>query len=208
MEKRAVGHISKPVHDLGEELTMELPMHIAAAAYTGNLLWYAALKSRYLLPCKRISGTVLVMAAFLTGGASHLLLDLVPHYAFLYKVWSLPSCPYLVRGIWALAKVAVVALPVGIILFRFTTTRFHWVVLFASIMGGIYPDVEKEAFLYLSLPRFLVLFPWHSLAYSREGGEMHYTLFLWVAQSGAYGVLLWGLYRLSKAIFNNYPGVK
>lgn len=110
------------------------------------------------------------LVCFGTGIASHLLLDLLPHYAWIVYLPGYEHLPFhwLIReGIVA----GIVALP------ALYFTRRMWPYAIAGMIGGLYPDIEKVAYGDLNLPRAFVAFPWHSTQLSsRDGGFPHGAL--------------------------------
>jgi len=98
---------------------------------------------------------MLAVGCVSVGVLSHLLLDLLPHCAWIvYLDWfrSLPYHWLLREGVFGLA-VAVPAL-----LFAGKARPF----VLLGIAGGVYPDIEKVLALDLHVPDAFILFEWHS----------------------------------------------
>ena len=129
------------------------------------------------------------MVCFSLSVASHLFLDMLPHYNFVYKFVTFSCLPYLLRCCWALMKLALLVLPVFIMLLAFP--RNAWVFLGVSLLGGAYPDIEKGMYLHHVLPRFLVIFRAHSCSYSSAGWETEYNAWLIGSEIVLYFTLLW-----------------
>lgn len=104
------------------------------------------------------------------GIASHVLLDLVPHYAWIVYLPGYEHVPFhwLIReGMVA----AIVALPA-----LFFARRF-WPYALAGMVGSVYPDIEKVASVDFNLPETFILFRWHSTQLScHDGGLPHWAL--------------------------------
>lgn len=139
---------------------MNTPTHIACGACLAQVVAYATTGKRDMSArVAAISVTVLLL-----GVGSHLLLDLLPHYAWIvYLDWFKPL-PYhwLIReAVFGLA----VAMPALLM------SRKAWSFVFLGMAGGMYPDVEKVLAVDLHLPRQLILFDWHTTYLSsRTGG--------------------------------------
>ena len=94
-------------------------------------------------------------AVLLLGALSHLLLDLLPHYAWIvYLDWFKPI-PYH----W-LIREAVFGLAVAVPALLMAGKAWPFVVL--GMIGGMYPDVEKVLSVDFHVPDQFILFGWHS----------------------------------------------
>ena len=157
---------------------MDIPVHIAAAAVTCQ----AALALDPDSSQPRMRMWVFGVGYFALGALSHLFLDAIPHYDVLYKIEKPLLIEFLPRLVWTLLKVGVFSLPIIIMFLYFT--REHPGYALAALAGGLYPDFEKGAYLSSYLPRSLVLFPFHSCAYSSAGWEIEYRYALIAAEIG------------------------
>lgn len=162
---------------------MDFPVHVAAGMCAGQALIYArqaAKVARQQPDMGRQDSQqdgMFLTACFLAGVATHLILDAVPHHNFLYGMGAFGlRLPYAVRKALQTPKILLVALPAFLV--AWTYARQHWYVLLISLAGGLFPDIEKAAFMHCAYPRALVLFPWHSCAYSAEGWQVEYRQWL------------------------------
>lgn len=135
---------------------MDLPGHVATGAFIGNALLYLDLKSRTRPPTLH-ELYKLGAASFLVGVLSHLGWDALPHYDWLFYVHLFEPLPYW----WAIPQV-VTTLP--ILFFIFHVNRDHRRLAAVSVLGGVYPDLEKLLYLDFHLPRWCTLFRQHSCA--------------------------------------------
>ena len=170
---------------------MDIPLHIAAAAWTCSVTLAVAHK---LPKCVLSSGgrVALGVVCFCLGVSSHVLLDLIPHYDFVYKFFRFPGLPHPFGLIWTLCKVGVVTLPV--ILPFLALNRDHLVIALAAIAGGVYPDFEKTLYLHGRLPDGLVISLRHSGAYSAVGWEYTHKFLITALEIGLFGLFLLGIY--------------
>ncbi len=170
---------------------MDIPVHVATAACLCSVTLYADSRIRkYSLSTRRSVG--LGSVCFALGAFFHLMLDAVPHYDIVYKILQFSSLPHYLGGMLAIFKVAALTLPV-ILLFLYLTSD-HWLIALVAVLGGIYPDIEKALYLNLPYPRELVLFKFHSLAYSSDGWESEHKFFLVVVEVCVLLISLAGLY--------------
>ncbi len=152
---------------------MDFPVHVAAAACVGQALIYARHRINSKDETTAKQDLMFATACVLAGMATHLILDAVPHYDFLYGVGRFGRyLPYIVRKALQAPKILIITLPVFLIFWKYA--RQHWFILLLALIGGLYPDVEKAAYLHSAYPRALVLFPWHSCSYSPAGWEVEY----------------------------------
>ncbi len=150
---------------------MDLPVHIATGALIGNIALYADSKFRQQPPSTwhRVE---LGTACFLLGVLSHLFEDAVPHYDWLFYVRLFHPLPY-----WWLIPQAIGSLLVLLIVFH--VARDHRIITIVAIIGGIYPDLEKLAYLDFHLPQSLVIFRKHSCYLSQwTPWELEHKTFL------------------------------
>ncbi len=132
---------------------MDLPVHIAAGALMGNAVLYIDRKFPHVPTQKRRIQTGI--ACFFLGVISHLVLDAVPHYDWLFYITIFKPLPYH----WLIPQV-IVALPVLLFVYHFM--KDYRMLAVISVLGGIYPDIEKFAYFDLHFPRFLMLLRQHS----------------------------------------------
>jgi hypothetical protein len=139
---------------------MNTPTHLACGACMACCLERALAgsdRSRWKL-------AAIAVGAVALGILSHLVLDRLPHYAWIvYLNWFEPlPFHWLIRE--ALFGVAV-ALPALYLAGR------AWPFVVLGMFGGMYPDVEKVLSVDFHIPRHFILFPWHSTELSsRTGG--------------------------------------
>jgi hypothetical protein len=171
---------------------MDMPIHLAAAACVGQATLCIEQRFQKQLPSKE-RAIILGMVCFSLSVASHLFLDMLPHYNFVYKILTFYFLPYLLRCCWTLSKNALLILPIFTMLLAFP--RRSLVMLGIALLGGIYPDIEKGMYLYHLLPRSLVIFRNHSCSYSSAGWETEYKVWLIGIEIVLYLTLLWILSR-------------
>ena len=174
---------------------MDLPVHVAAGALTGNVILYIEAKynrtrddTRYL--------SKLGLACFLWGVLGHLFIDALPHYDWLFKVEFFKPLPYY----WMFPQF-VTAVPVLIL--SLLLMKDYWLIAVIAILGGVYPDIEKLAYfsfdsLGLTWPRALVLFPWHSLALSGRPWEHAHKEFLIVTEIVVFFVIIGAMWWFTR----------
>lgn len=176
---------------------MDFPVHVAASVCVGQALIYA----RYRLSCEHAINTnqdlMFATVCVLVGMASHLILDAIPHDNFLYGAGRFGRhLPYVVRKALQAPKILLITLPVFLISWKHA--RQHWFLMLLTLSGGLYPDIEKAAYLHSAYPRALVLFPWHSCSYSPVGWEVEYHHLLIVMEMLVYIGLLIALHWLCR----------
>ncbi|MDY0092014.1 MAG: hypothetical protein RBT80_04895 [Candidatus Vecturithrix sp.] len=182
---------------------MDIPVHIAAAAVTCQTALY--LDAQVPSSSRVTKRTYLFSAGcFAMGTLSHLGLDLIPHYDVLYKIGNAFKPEFLPGILWTGLKVGILAFPI-ILWFLFLTTD-HSKFAFAALIGGLYPDFEKGAYLATLLPRSFVLFPFHSCSYSPAGWEVEYRSVLIAAEIGLLFGLFVLMYRFGQQYRVQYPG--
>ena len=136
---------------------MNTPTHIACGACFAQVLTLTLHGRR---PTTVQCG-LLALGSVVLGIVSHLLLDLLPHYAWVvYLDWFKPlPFHWLIReGVFGLA----VAIPAFIFAGR------SWPYVALGMIGGIHPDVEKVLSVDFHVPDSLILFGWHSTSLSNE----------------------------------------
>lgn len=167
--------------------TMDLPVHVATGVFLGNAIFYVDTRFQQQQSPSRRQNVELGIAIFLVGALSHLILDAAPHYDWLFYVKIFSPLPY-----WWIIPQILATIPV--LLITFYVHRDHLMVALVSVMGGVYPDIEKGAYLNFHLPRYLVLFRSHSCSYSPAGWETKHKFFLIIAEVCLFGFLLAGIY--------------
>lgn len=180
---------------------MNIPVHVAAAAVVCNATLYVNMRFQKSEPSKErliMLGTL----CFVVSLFSHLLLDVVPHYDFLYKILPLPMLPKIWGWAWATFKVGVVTFPV-VILFLYLT-RDHLIITLVSLLGSIYPDIEKALYLNLHIPKYLVIFRQHSCSYSPDGWESTHKLLLSAIEIVLLVILMVGFYWIARCRISSH----
>ena len=130
---------------------MNIPTHIASGACIAYAL---AIKLQGRAGAAWQRG-LLAVCALALGLISHLLLDLLPHYAWVVHLNWFRPLPFH----W-LMREAVLGLAVAIPAFVFAGRSWPYVAL--GMFGGIYPDVEKVLSVDFRVPDTFILFAWHS----------------------------------------------
>jgi len=108
------------------------------------------------------------VSAFAFGTLSHLVLDEMPHNNWIVHLDWFPGVPFA----WLLNQV-VCALPFAIM--GWLVGRDHLLILGCGMVGGMYPDFEKVAYLDLQMPKEFVLFHAHSLKLSSNHGDWPFS---------------------------------
>jgi nitrogen fixation-related uncharacterized protein len=167
---------------------MDLPVHVAAGALVGNTILYIADNKLKRQPLSQKQHIEVCLACFFWGVLSHLFLDAIPHYDWLFYVKIFSPLPF-----WWLIPQFLTTIPV--LMITFYVTRDHWGIALVSVLGGVYPDIEKLMYLDFHLPQYLVVFRKHSCYLSQWTPlELRYKSFLIVFEVGLFFVLLGGLY--------------
>ncbi|GAK55234.1 hypothetical protein U27_02066 [Candidatus Vecturithrix granuli] len=155
---------------------MDLPIHLATGALVGSVVLYVD----QTMPHNSNSPRQLVkvgVACFLLGVLSHLLLDAMPHYDWLFYITIFKPLPFW----WHIPQV-IAAIPV--VAFTWYMLHDHSVIAMISLLGGIYPDLEKLAYFDFHLPRELVIFEQHSCYLSQwRSWELAHKTFLIVFET-------------------------
>ena len=165
---------------------MDLPVHVAAGALAGNVLLYIHAKFRPRLDWDA-EMVKLGAAGLLYGVILHLLLDALPYYDWLFYIHIFKPLPYY----WMFPQV-LTTLPVLAAIFQLN--RDARLVTSLSILGGVYPDIEKLAYIDWHLPKSLVLFPFHSCRLSGSAWESSHKSFLILWEIGIFALIMLGLY--------------
>jgi len=166
---------------------MTISTHIIAATWICQVVCDI---DRRLQTDLRLQGHDLVrgILCFLGSLSSHFILDAVPHYTFINYVSHVFMTPGVFRSGVMLVEWAIFTIPV--ILLCVYLTRTQRIFLCLSLAGGIYPDIEKVAYLKWHLPHWAVLFPKHSCSYSANGWTSQYAFLLSSLEVGLCIVLL------------------
>jgi len=137
--------------------------------------------------------------AFGVGVVSHLLLDRLPHYAWVvYLDWFKPL-PFH----WLLGE-ATFGLALAIPAFIFAGRLWPYVAL--GMIGGIYPDVEKVLSVDFHVPDSLILFSWHSTYLSNRTAGLPKAVLIGFESLLITGFLL-AMWRMKKAASNHTSDV-
>ena len=163
---------------------MDLPVHVAAGAFAGNMLLYVHAKYRPRLDSETVK---LGAAGLLYGVILHLLLDALPYYDWLFRVHIFKPLPYY----WMFPQV-LTTLPV--IALAFQLNRDARDISGLAMLGGMYPDIEKLMYIDWHLPKSLVLFPFHSCRLSGSAWEFSHKSFLILWEIGIFALIMLGLY--------------
>ena len=172
---------------------MNAPTHIAFAACVAHVVTRATSGKR---ETRARLGLVAVGVVAL-GIISHLLLDLLPHYAWIvYLDWFKPL-PYhwLIREASFGLAVAVPAL---------LWTGEAWPFVALGMVGGMYPDVEKVLAVDFVLPEQFVLFDWHSTYLSNRTGGLPLP-FLILVECCMIAAFLFMMWELKRRASNKMP---
>jgi hypothetical protein len=111
----------------------------------------------------------------------------MPHYDWLFYVKIFSPLPF-----WWLLPQILVSFPALLITFYYA--RDSWIIAVVSVLGGIYPDIEKLAYVDFHLPQYFVLFRNHSCALSQwTPWELEHKTFLIVFEVCLFLVLLVGI---------------
>lgn len=133
---------------------MDLPAHVATGALIGNIVWYLDHRFRTQSPTPHDKVKVGI-ASFLWSVLSHLFFDAIPHYDWLFKVEWLKPLPYW----WMVPQIATT---VPILRMIWYCHRDHRLLAVVSVIGGVWPDIEKLLYFDVGLPRALIIFRHHS----------------------------------------------
>ena len=168
---------------------MNTPTHIAAGALFAQLMinW---------LKLRSKPSPIWGCYCLGWGIASHLLLDLVPHYAWVVYLPGIENFPFH----W-LIKEAALGLLVAVPLVYITRERWGCIVL--GMIGAIYPDIEKVLYLDFGIPDTLVLFGWHSTSLSSLSGTFSTDALIVIELALVVGLLI----ATSRLVHNREKGI-
>ncbi len=172
---------------------MDLPVHIAGGAFAGNMILHCSRYSGRHLPSDSFK---MGMACFLAGVYSHLLLDALPYYDWIFHIPIFSELP----GKWLWRQVAA-TVPVIIMILVFS--RRHWFLSLVSMNGGLYPDLEKLLYFDFHLPKAFVVFPYHSCRLSDSAWEKAHEFHLIVFEIALFALLMTGIFLTSH--YTNSP---
>jgi hypothetical protein len=136
---------------------MNTPTHIAGGACLAMAL---------VCVCSPVAQSRTRVAAVAAGALGvgvvvHLLLDLIPHFAWVVYLEGFKPLPFH----WLLREAALglaVALP------ALALSGRAWPYVALGMAGGLYPDVEKVLSVDFHVPDRFILFGWHSLGVSNR----------------------------------------
>ena len=170
---------------------MDFPVHVAAGALAGHAMLYVHAKQ----PGKtgaftQADALKLGLAGCLFGVLTHLLLDALPYYDWLFRVKIFKPLPYW----WMLPQILTTLPVIGAAL---RLSKDAQIVVGASILGGMYPDIEKLSYLDAHLPRSLVLFPYHSCQLSGSPWEFSHARELIVMEICVFAMMMRMIYWLA-----------
>lgn len=128
--------------------------------------------------------------AFALGLLSHLLLDLLPHYAWIVHLDWFKPLPFF----WLIQEAAF-GLMVAVPAFLFAGRAWPYAAF--GMLGGIYPDVEKVLFFGLHLPDRYILFGWHSEYLSSRTDGLPHPLLIGL-ECVLIGTFLFAMWRMGR----------
>lgn len=166
---------------------MDLPVHIAGGAFTGNMILHCSRYSSEHLPDRSFK---MILVCFLSGVCSHLLLDALPYYDWIFEIPIFSELP----GSWLWRQVAAT---VPVIVIIFWISRQHWFLSLVSMSGGLYPDLEKLLYFDFHLPKAFVVFPYHSCRLSDSAWEKAHESHLIVFEISVFALLMMGIFLTS-----------
>ncbi|GAK49696.1 hypothetical protein U14_00919 [Candidatus Moduliflexus flocculans] len=172
---------------------MDFPVHVAAGALAGSILLYVCAKENEVsgeLTMTRSETFKLGAAGCFFGVLTHLLLDALPYYDWLFYIAMFKPLPY---G-WAIPTVFVT---VPVIMTIFYLNKDARIVAGLSMFGGMYPDIEKLAYFDANLPRFCVLFPFHSCQLSSSRWELSHKYELIVMEICLFALMMYAMIWLT-----------
>lgn len=170
---------------------MDFPVHVAAGALAGNVLLYVhARQAGSSGELTQADTLKLGTAGCLFGVLTHLLLDAMPYYDWLFRVEIFKPLPQ-----WWLFPPILTTLPVIVIVLYLNSDAR--IVAELSMLGGMYPDIEKLAYFDAGLPRFLVLFPFHSCRLSKSEWEFAHKHELIVMEICLFALIMGMIYWLA-----------
>ncbi|MBD3307839.1 hypothetical protein GF339_15510 [candidate division KSB3 bacterium] len=147
---------------------MNVPVHLASGVLIGNVVLYTQNLSRPQSSRSRNTAKP-TLAGFLLGIPLHILLDAFPHYNWLFSVEIFAPLPY-----YQIFPPLLASLPILLLAYHFAGDAR--LIMLSAVIGAMYPDVEKLAYLHQHLPRSLVLFRSHSCCHSHwTPWEQEYT---------------------------------
>ena len=174
---------------------MNTPTHIAC----GACLALALVRASSKLGRKQRTVAVIAVGALALGIVSHLLLDLLPHYAWIVYLDGFNPLPFH----W-LIREAVFGLAVAVPAFWFAGKA--WPFVLVGILGGMYPDFEKVLSVDFGLPGAFVLFDWHSTYLSHRTGGLPKPLLI-ATECLAIGGFLIGMWMLKQGRSRRMTGI-
>jgi len=173
---------------------MDFPVHVAAGALAGTILLYVHARENDAsgdLALTQSDTFKLGAAGCFFGVLTHLLLDAFPYYDWLFRIEMFKALPY---G-WTIPT-AFLTLPV--IIAAMYLNKDARVIVELSMFGGMYPDMEKLAYFDADLPRFLVLFPFHSCQLSGSRWEFSHKYELIVMEICLFALMMYAMSWLTR----------
>ncbi|MBI3985337.1 MAG: hypothetical protein HY343_00305 [Lentisphaerae bacterium] len=165
---------------------MNTPAHIACGACLALALATVSRGTQQERP--RVA--LLAAGSVVLGILSHLLLDLLPHYAWIVHLdWFKPA-PFH----WLLRE-AVFGVAVAVPALLLSGRAWPYAAL--GIFGAVYPDVEKVLSLDFHWPQALVFFGWHSNFVSNRTAGLPPPLLI-AFECLLIGVCLLAMWRIKK----------
>ena len=169
---------------------MDFPVHVLAGSVAGNVILYKAMKYRSNV-LKKNEQIKVAIACFLWGVLSHLFLDALPYYDWLFKIDVFRPLPLY----WMYPQILTT---VPVIVITFYLTRDYWQIAGAAMLGGMYPDIEKLLYFDFNLPKSLIVFPWHSCRLSGSSWEHEHKYLLIFAEICLFAVMMAYLLRIAQ----------
>lgn len=172
---------------------MDFPVHVAAGAFAGTVLLYVHAREHEAsgdLTLTRSESFKLGAAGCFFGVLTHLLLDALPYYDWLFYIEMFKSLPY---G-WAIPTV-LLTLPV--IITAIYLNKDARLIVELSMFGGMYPDMEKLVYFDANLPRSCVLFPFHSCQLSGSTWELSHEYELIVMELCLFALIMRAIFWLA-----------
>jgi hypothetical protein len=165
---------------------MTAPTHIAAGALIASVV---AARTRAWRSGSSARNIIVALAVAVLAVAAHVLMDLMPHFNWVAH----GSLFHDVRHGWYYRE-AVALIPAAALLL--ILGRRNLLLVSIGIVAGLYPDIEKLAYLAFHVPDALVFFDWHSRAVSsHDAGLAHWSLSLF--DMCLFGACVAGVWRTS-----------
>ncbi len=158
---------------------MDVFGHVAISSIMCDAIFaHKKIRTFFLIPSQY---PLAVLLLFLSGAVFHILVDLLPHFDFLYRV----SVPLVTK--WWMKQLSVAAL-YFCAMFFITKKSYRTMKLFA-IAGGLYPLFEKFLYFVVQLPERYVIFKKHSMHLAQTPSPLFCGIFVIFEISMAFGAL-------------------